>query len=533
MNAPYQLPPIVDRFRRLPPRIREQILADIEGDEELGSGALYDLHHDWEGFWLRQHQIVSDDELFPWDAAPPGLVVITGPRADGKSQSAFTLWDRLVRSGRAELPRLFAATDADIESTLIKGKSGIMSLYDRNDPARPRWRKNAGYCGELEYPGGLVAKCFTAAASQQCVGDNGDLDLYDDVAKWGPNARTAWGHARLSCRLGIALGIVATTRRGTHMLQRLLKKKLEGVLVKRGTDLRANRFNLSPKYYTQVATELGENDDLIRQELYDEDVTSSSPFAGLDFDSTPIRIIEAPREAFAEVIVAVDPAEHNGTSHDEWGIGAAGRRDDKHLVALEDVSDVLGEEEAGDRIIELCEQWGATKVIVETNRSKAVTSTIRAAYYKRKVEALEVGDSPPVMPEIIPVHAKERKVIRAGPVRPLYLQGMIHHLPGMYKLEKQAREWDPNAPRRPRQDDRIDWLVHALTYLGGLVGKQRIGLEHVRGLGERSRQISRRQEASREGADMLIRSDTVPAGDPRSSYKRRGGHSLRRKKVRL
>jgi hypothetical protein len=42
-------------------------------------------------------------------------------------------------------------------------------------------------------------------------------------------------------------------------------------------------------------------------------------------------------------------------------------------------------------------------------------------------------------------------------------------MPGLAQLERQQREWDPDAPRRPRVDDRIDWLVHAAHYLAYLL----------------------------------------------------------------
>lgn len=526
--------PIADRYRRLPPKERARLRAEIEGDPELGPGALYDLHHAWEDVWLRPYQIVTDRDLNPEDDDPPGLIIFTGQRGDGKTQSAVTLFDRLIKEGKAEKPRIFAATDADVEKYVIKGESGIFTLYDKSDPERPSWHKNAGFCGELRYPNGVIVDCFSAAAPEQATAGNGDLDLYDDPAKWGANTRTVWTHARASCRIGIGLAITATTKRGTELLKNLLKGGMKGVILRRPPALDANRFNLKKGYKEQAIRELGEHDDLVRQELFDEDIVSGAPFTDLDFDSHPIRIVECARAELREVVIAVDPAEHNGTSHDEWGIGAAGKRHDGHFIALEDQSDVLGEEEAGDRIIALCEHWGAWKIIVETNRSKAVTSTIRAAYYKRRLEAMEAGETPPPMPEIIPVHVKQGKTIRAGHVRPLYIQGVVHHLPGLHKLEKQQRNWNPNGPRRPRQDDRIDWLVHALTHLARLAGKVPVSIDQVKGLAERSQRISRQQAVQREGATLMMGGDAVRTiENTRRAGRRPGRHSMGKKKLRI
>jgi hypothetical protein len=96
-----------------------------------------------------------------------------------------------------------------------------------------------------------------------------------------------------------------------------------------------------------------------------------------------------------------------------------------------------------------------------------------AAWYRRVAERRQGKLRAP--PEIVGVVAKEGKRLRAGELRPLYLGGLLHHLPGLAvldtrgreerSLEKQQREWDPDAPRRPRVDDRIDWLVHAVHHL--------------------------------------------------------------------
>ena len=86
------------------------------------------------------------------------------------------------------------------------------------------------------------------------------------------------------------------------------------------------------------------------------------------------------------------------------------------------------------------------------------------------------------MPTFVPIQAKERKKLRAGPLRVLYLQGTLHHVQGLRTLEKQQREWKPDAPKRPRQDDRIDWLVHVVLHLADLAnlgvgaGRQLAGL---------------------------------------------------------
>jgi phage terminase large subunit-like protein len=448
--------PLVDRLRALPPAARAALLDEIA----LRPGTLADIRYEFERFWAREVQIVTPEEV-----RQNSLVVFTGPRGDGKTEAAVQLFNREIYAGRAERPRIFAATEADVDKAVVHGPSGIMATLPPE--LRPIWIRAEGPAGVLRYRNGVEVVCFTVKAGEGAVSHQSDLDLYDDVAKWGSNTFTAWAHARVSCRLGLACGIVATTRRGSTLLRKLLGGDVEGVLVRRPTDLRGNRFNLSPKAYRSMVAEFG-GTDFLRQELEDEEV-GSSPFSGLEFDALPIRLLEAKRSEFAEVIVAVDPAEGKGGDHDEWGIGAAGRRHDKHVVALEDASGSFDDDEGAAAALDLCERWNARVIIVEANRGPRVRQAIRAVFYQRQVE--HPGERIRPLPEIIGVTAIERKRLRAGPLRGLYLQGLLHHVVGLGVLEKQQREWDPDGPVRPRQDDRIDWLVHAVHHLADL-GKE-------------------------------------------------------------
>lgn len=484
MNAP-----LVERLRMLPPKARAHIFAEVE--RLLGPGALADIRHDYEGVWLRDHQIVEHVEL-----EAHGLVVFTGPRGDGKTFAAAYLFDRTIRLGKARRPRIFAANEGDIDKAVVHGESGIMSLYSRRDPLRPRWIAAEGPAGVLRYPNGIEVLCFSAKAPEGAVSYNGDLDFYDDVAKWGASAFTAWAHARASCRIGIGCGIVATTRRGTVLLRKLLQGDVSGVLIKRGTDLRANRFNLSSKIYRQLEAELA-GTDFLRQELDDEDISASSPFSDLQFDVAPIRILSAPRVDFVELVVAVDPAEGKGGDHDEWGLGVAGRRADGHVVALDDASGSYDDDEAADGALALCDRWGVSKIVVESNRGPRVLNALKAAHYRRERDAALAKAPMPRLPELVPITAKEGKRLRAGPLRVLYLRGMLHHVAGLAKLEKQQREWEPDGPRRPRQDDRIDWLVHAVHYLADLGAIVQHAGPQLDGLAERVRGMQRQREDTR------------------------------------
>lgn len=490
---------IVERFRRLPPGARRQCL------DGLATGALTDVRHHFD-FWAHDYQRVTPEEI-----ADNRLVLFTGPRGQGKTEAAVQTFVREILAERAVRPRIFAASEADVDKVVVHGVSGIMQTLPKNE--RPKWLSSEGPAGVLRWRNGVEVLCFSANVADAAVAHAGDLDLYDDVAKWPKTkAATAWAHARLSCRIGYACGLVATTRRGTTLLRKLLDGQLEGVLVKRPTDLRCNRFNLSEKLYRGLVAELG-GTDLLRQELYDEDISSTSPFAGLDFDAPPIRVLEVKRDDLAEVAVGVDPSDGKGGDHDEWGIGAAGRRTDRHVVALDDASGSYDDDEAATKVLELCERWGARVIVVESNRGLArVSSVLRAAHYRRRWEAGDKGPLVP-LPEIVAVTARDGKVLRAGPLRRLYLEGVLHHVAGLGALERQQREWDPDGPKRPRQDDRIDWLVHVVQHLAGLsAGTGVTAAEQLQGLAARTREALQRGKEGHAGqpTSARVRPGVVP-----------------------
>jgi phage terminase large subunit-like protein len=463
---------LVDRLRALSPEDRGSVLDAICATP----GALSDLRYDWEGFWGREDQFVTLEEL---QANP--IVFFTGVRGEGKTTAALHLFWWLIREGHVRQPRIFARTETDYEKVIVGAKkdhskarqkaeatSGLLSIIPPEE--RPEWIKDEGV---LRFRNGVEALCFAAVEPEQCVSHEGDCDLVDDIAKWGPHAHQAWFHQQASCRKGMGLTIAASTRRGIDVIRNLLGAgpggPIDGVLIRRAP-IGANRFNTVANLRARVHAVAG--GDLARQDMDDEDTSAASIFGGLDFDAPPIRVLEVLRADLDEAIVAVDPADGKGGDHDEWGIGAAGRRRDKHVVALEDVSGSYDDAEAGEKILDLCERRGATKIVVETNRGPRVLSALRAAHFARELRRLRADPNaqPQPMPEIVPVNAKEGKRLRAGPVRTLYLDGLLHHVAGMPLLERQQRQWDPDGPKRPRVDDRIDWLVHAVTYLRALVG---------------------------------------------------------------
>jgi phage terminase large subunit-like protein len=442
--------------------MREEVLASIG----RRPGALSDVRYDWDGFWAREDQLVSVEEL---DRYP--LIVFGGIRGTGKTRAAVQLFLREILAGRVRRPRIIAATDSDVKKTVVFGESGIMSCLPRAQ--RPVWLQADGFAGVLRFRNGIEVLCFSAKAPEQLVGQAGDFDLMDDVAKWGPQAEAVFRHCRTSCRIGNRNGIMATTRRGMFFLRRVLNAtEMPGVLVRRPADARANANNLSAGYFGDLESEIGGDTDFFRQELNDEDVVSA-PFGDVDF--TAHRVAAAPFEQFLSVAVWVDPSVSSSTKRCECGIVVAGLTARGSIYLLEDLSGVHGVDSWPDIAVEALERWAprAAEIHlgVETNRGDMMpVMLLKQAEVVRRLTRGEAGIS---VHDVRPVRTDKSKADRAHPLPRLYRAGRVFHVGRMEVLEKQLHELDDtDKPNR----DRADAAVYAMLDLSGQLDLARPGV---------------------------------------------------------
>lgn len=459
-QAPVTAPALalVDRIRALP---RERRLALYRA---MPPGGLASLRYTF-AFWARPEQALPPvDEQWTID-------VSEGERGSGKSWRAMQLFLREVESGRAKLPRIIGATDAILEATVVKGPSGLLRWLPPH--RRPRWVSSKGFAGLLVFPNGAEVVCCSAQAPGQAIGIGCDLTWADDPAGWvvscgEPTAERTWIEMSKSNREGLGRIIVATTAEGATFIERLLAPgEVSNVRYARLGAVESNAGNLSAAYIRFTVADLKKRGEW--------DTKGSGPYADIDFNKAPIRIHEVGE--LTEIAVGVDPSEGNTPRHDLWGIVIGGRRPDRHVVILEDASGAHDDTSAGRAVFDAIDRWSAlhpgvpVRIVGEANRGgERLKSALRAAHLEREVERLRLDPTAPArpMPEVVLVTTRDGKAKRAGPVVALMKSGLMHHLAGLTELEKQARGWNPDAPPRPRQDDRIDGELLVAHHLGGL-----------------------------------------------------------------
>jgi phage terminase large subunit-like protein len=177
------------------------------------------------------------------------------------------------------------------------------------------------------------------------------------------------------------------------------------------------------------------------------------------------------------VVVAVDPATTAGEDSDETGVGAAGKglvhgrslccigqeghedhagshpaEPHSHYFVLEDATLRGSPSEWANAAIALYDRRAADRVIGETNNGgDMVESTIRNV--RRTVPYRKVV-------------ASRGKDVRAEPISALYEVCLVHHVGQFPELEDQMTTLPrATASKSGEHDDRIDWLVYALTEL--------------------------------------------------------------------
>lgn len=443
--------PLVDRLRRLPPASRAELFARLA----LSPGALADVRYDFEPFWAREDQVVAPAEL-----ERNRLVVFSGPRGSGKTRAAVELFNREIESGRARRPRIFAGSEGDIEKTVVDGESGIMACLPR--ARRPEWVKSEGPSGVLHYPNGVDVIAYSAKAPESCVGSSGDLDLYDDVAKWGPSAAVVWNHARVSCRSGYGVGIVATTRRGTRLLKKLLAGDMARVLVRRPADVRANANNLVAGHFEQMEAEMGDS-EFFQQEMSDEEVELGAPFGTVDFDA--IRVGHLPHDIVA-CAVWVDPSTSTAAHSCEVGVVVVALDARGIVYGVEDVSGKMSSGEWPGVAWDAHDRWMCLGVQVhfgvEVNKGGNMGPELLRQ--EERIRRLRTGLPGVSVADIRDPFAKKSKAARATPAALLAKTGHLKMMPGLAKLEAQLRGLTDGESENKKRD-RADAFVHGVLDL--------------------------------------------------------------------
>ena len=412
-----------------------------------------DAYHE---FWERSDQRPPPGHWIYWQ--------LCGGRGGGKTDPASTWVNSRAEAGKGPI-RLIAGTASDVRTAMVEGPSGI--LANSRSGFVPRWEPSIGDAGLLTWPNGVQGLCFGSEAPSRLRGKAGQTDWYDDVSNWSPSkAKATFAMAARGLREGDGRAVITYNPDEQDLVVFLMESNtLKTVRTHSITD--QNLENLGLNHLDLLAAQAGTEEEQMERFGRRVEKSDRSPFHGLQFDTLPIRVMLVDGDSLVEVCIVIDPSDGARSTSDECGLLAMGRDAGGHVFVLDDRSGVIEPEVWGARAITMAEDWGADVFVGETNRGEvSIRSTLNAAYLKERAETGKAGLG--AMLPIVGVCAMAGKTLRAGPVRTLYTSGRMHHVPKLAALEAQMRAWDPSGPKRPRQDDRIDALVHGATYLARL-----------------------------------------------------------------
>lgn len=274
----------------------------------------------------------------------------------------------------------------------------------------------------------------------------------DEVASWKDPEdamRILSAAVRLPSKGGPQF-VFTTTPRPMNFFVDLMKKPRTVITTGSTFD---NAANLAKDFVETLKEDYGDT-SFARQELYGELImdVNGALWARAMFEKPGFRC--EPPKKFKYIAIGVDPAVTNNRNSDETGIIVAGLGEDKHVYVLHDASGKYSPERWAIKTMQLCEQYGATKIVVEVNQGGDLVEQILRQHNSMvpiKKERAAVG-----------------KVARAEPVSMKYEQGLVHHC-GSAKafetLEDQMCQFSDKTLSSKKSPDRVDALVWVLSHL--------------------------------------------------------------------
>ena len=418
---------------------------------------LTDLHPD--PAKRRPNQVTPKGDWHTW-------LLLSG-RGFGKTrvgaEDCIAFASRAAGSRQAIIAEDFGAA----RDVCMEGESGILSILP--DSVIKSYNRSMG---QLVLINGARLDLFSGEKPDDLRGPQFNRAWIDELAKMRYQ-RAVWDMLSFALRLGTRPQVVVTTTpRPTDLIIELMEAP--STHLTRGSTF-DNAANLPQSFLDDLVARY-EGRALGRQELYAELVMD---FEGALVRRTWIKQTDSP-PPLERIAVGVDPSSWGpeaGIAYDdsgkgvETGIVVAGIGIDGDTYVLEDASMRGSPNEWAGRALDVYHSHDADALVVEVNIGPWVVSTIRGVEQSRGLPPARIVNVRP--------GRGQGKSVRLEPVAGLYEQGRVTHVGYMTALDDQLVSWDPRQRWSP---DRIDALVHAVTWLAPWRGSEpaETGLDALR-----------------------------------------------------
>jgi phage terminase large subunit-like protein len=365
--------------------------------------------------------------------------LILAGRGFGKTRTGAETLREWVSQGLCKRLALVADTEDEARHVMVEGESGLLNIHHPKE--RPLFEPSKG---QLTWPNGSIASCFSAEAYEKLRGPQFDGAWVDELAKF-KNAQYVWDQLMFCLRLGkMPRVIVTTTPKPIPLIKNLLNEK--DVVVTRGSTF-DNAKNLA-KPFLHFIKQNYERTTLGRQEIFADIIEKN------EGSLWSPELLEKARKSYREtnlkrIVIGIDPAVTSGDKSDETGIIVAGLTDDGSGVVLEDLSMKAPAHIWIQRAIEAYHRLKADRIIAEVNMGGDLVEQLIRSHDKQV--------------SYRSVRATRGKYLRAEPIAALYERGKVWHATTFENLENQMCTYVPGSNQK--SPDRLDALVWALTDL--------------------------------------------------------------------
>ena len=353
-------------------------------------------------------------------------------RGFGKTRAgAETVLDA-IRNG-ARRVAVVGRSAADCRDTIIEGESGLLACARGEAVYEPSKRR-------IVFQNGAQVTAYSADKPDQLRGPQHDFAWVDELAAF------RYPEAFDQLMLGLRLGdnprcVVTTTPRPRRFLKRIMEHPKTVVTTGATMD---NAANL-PEEFLELVYDKYKGTSMGRQELEGKFIDSAP---GALWRREMIDEHRAPAPDLVRVVVAVDPATTSHEESDESGLVVVGADTGGHFYVLADASFRGTPDAVMAQAVALYDDYQADSIIVEQNQGGDTWRTL----------AHMVNPSAVVKS----IHATRGKYLRAEPVAARYEQGRVHHCATFDRLEDELCAFVQDGTEH---DDRVDALVHGVTYL--------------------------------------------------------------------
>jgi phage terminase large subunit-like protein len=392
---------------------------------------------------------------------PPGdwrVWMLLAGRGFGKTRAGAEWVDALARANPGCSIALVGASHHDVRSVMVEGESGILSLPGHG--ARPLYNPALR---RLTWPGGSIARCYSAAEPESLRGPQHHFAWADEVARWGAQAArgtnqalAAWDNLMMGTRMGACPRVLATTTPRALPIIRTLLARTDTVIT--GGSTLANAPNLPPAFIDAMLATYGDS-MLGRQEIGGE-LISDVPGAlwtramletcRMEGDAREAMLND--EDALTRVAIGVDPPA--GQEGDACGIIVAGLLTDGTVAVLADCSvEKASPARWAAAVADAAQRWRADRIVAEANMGGEMVRSV-----------LHAADA--TLP-VAMAHATRSKVARAEPIALHYAQGRVRHLGSFARLEDElcglmAGGGYAGPGRSPDRADALVWAVSEL-----------------------------------------------------------------------